>query len=160
MAVTYDGRRSLWKATVRRVNEKEIFLGRFKTREEAVEAYEEARKNVPLKSRNYDSYVVPTEQLAAIIVEWKEKHEKEHPPRNRGAKGDDKHIVPFGAVAYIAQESGIPGRRVTAILRHETPYTHLRIADAICAGIDQPHALHQRCDILPWPINDKLDKTA
>jgi hypothetical protein len=97
---------------------------------------------MPPPALTSDAEVVPTEELAAVLLAWRQRFEREHDSKH--ATGDqinrDKAAL-IGPIQYLGEQSGLNRRQINAILNRKTRHTTLRIADRLLGAIDRQYLL-------------------
>jgi len=106
-----------------------------------------------------DPLVVRTEELAAVLRPYIDKHNGRHPSYIGGSTSlSDQSIADysFSAYKYIILNSSVTinERTVWRILSGESKHTQLFIADSILCAIEEQGALTDgRIEVLPNPQN-------
>ena len=106
-----------------------------------------------------DPLVVRTEELAAVLRPYIDKHNGRHPSYIGGSISlSDQSIAhrSFSAFNYIILNSSVTinERTVRRILSGESKHTQLFIADSILCAIEEQGALTDgRIEVLPNPQN-------
>jgi len=110
-----------------------------------------------------DPESVRTEELAQAIEAWAKEHMAEdgtfdhsgHPKSGQHSRIGDGMVQRMGVTDYLSTWSGIPDRRVRSILRRESKFTSLRVADALLTAAKIPGALTDgRVHVVPNPTWD------
>jgi len=89
-----------------------------------------------------DPFVVSTDDLAAVVERWIVAHEADHPAPNYNAHDPDyQPSAAISGLTYIAEWAGVPIRSVTRVLRRETRFTTLEVADRLLVVTECSHLL-------------------
>lgn len=99
------------------------------------------------RNYQYDREAVVTADLAAVLWEWREQHEANHPSYSIGM-GEDAWTAgvknrQVTAIQHICQECGIDERALHRIFNCETLTTSLWLADMILTKLGLLHRFHE-----------------
>jgi hypothetical protein len=92
-----------------------------------------------------EAEVVPGFQLAAVVQDWVVKYLIDHPPTTFHVSS----VTHFGAMNWLAQETGISVRRLNGIKRGEYVTVPISQADAILTAIDRNYMLGHEIQVVP-----------
>lgn len=89
-----------------------------------------------------DPLVVRTEQLADFLLEW-EKNFIGDRPRFAGSRqfGEQAKEIFMGARTFLSEHSGIPVRRIYAIIEKESQHVTFRTAEALLIAAGHEYLL-------------------
>lgn len=114
-------------------------------------------------SGNRDPLSVPTKDLARILQDWIEKHDARFPSEvgdqaaslarepTRYSAGYSKGAYGFSARNYICEQAGIQLRSLHRVLRCESKFTSLSLADELLTAIERRDALDLDLRVVPNP---------
>ena len=107
----------------------------------------------PINSRG-DALIVRAEPLGYYLRVWKRKYLAEHPSQKddsqvHGRKG--QHLTHFGAINWLAQESGIDKSEVGKICNGYFAHVSLSKADRLLTTIGMSFLLFNEIEVIPSP---------
>lgn len=84
--------------------------------------------------------VVSTEQLAPLLNGWRKLYDKEYDVEYR--MSDTKSGEPFtGPMQYLADQTGMPARRIQDIMNQKTKFTSLYNTEKLLMAIDREYLI-------------------
>jgi hypothetical protein len=94
-----------------------------------------------------DPLVVDTTELAIILKEYLDRHDRRHPTAFVKHRG-----VEHSGINHLSDESGISTRAIRRILRCETNFTTLDVTDSLLTAMEEVYRLHNGdLEVVPNP---------